>query len=168
MLVLDDLQWADKGSLLLLGHLAATELAPNVLVLGTFRDSELAHADALRATLGVLYRHPGVSRVDLGGLDDAGVVALLEAIAGYALDAATRSTLAHAVYRETDGNPFFVTQVLQHLVENGSLYQDAERTVGDVGVVRPPRPARQRARGDRRSRRAARRRARVGCSRSRR
>ena len=125
VLVLDDLQWADKGSLLLLGHLAATELASNVLVLGTFRDSELTHADALRATLGVLYRHPGVSRVDLGGLDDAGVLALMEAIAGYSLTG-DEIALAHAVHRETDGNPFFVTQVLQHLVETGSLYQDAE------------------------------------------
>src|SRR4029079_12041863 len=57
------------------------------------------------------------------GLDRVGVVALLEATAGYALTA-EEIEIAHAVYRETDGNPFFVTQVLQHLVENGSLYQD--------------------------------------------
>lgn len=125
VVVLDDLQWADKGSLLLLGHLAATELAPNVLVIGTFRDSGLSHADALRAALGVLYRHPGVSRVELDGLDDQGVVALLEAIAGYTLERDDEIALAHAVYRETDGNPFFVSQVVQHLVENGSLQQDA-------------------------------------------
>jgi class 3 adenylate cyclase len=125
VLVLDDLQWADKGSLLLLGHLAATDIAANVLVVGTFRDSELATADALRATLGVLYRHPSVHRIELDGLDDHGVVALLEAIAGYSLEHDDEISLAHAVYRETDGNPFFVSQVLQHLVENGSLLQDA-------------------------------------------
>jgi class 3 adenylate cyclase len=123
VLVLEDLQWADKASLVLLGHLAASELGPNVLVIATFRDSELAHAEALRAALGVLYRHPGVDRVELGGLDDVEVVALLEAIAGYSLTD-DEIDLAHLVYRETDGNPFFVTQVLQHLVENGSLYQD--------------------------------------------
>ena len=124
VLLLDDLQWADKGSLLLLSHLAATELASNVLVIGTYRDSELAHAQALRATLGVLYRHPGVSRVELRGLDDAGVRALMEAIAGYTLSD-EEIDLAHAVYRETDGNPFFVTQMLQHLVESGSIFQDS-------------------------------------------
>jgi class 3 adenylate cyclase/tetratricopeptide (TPR) repeat protein len=124
VLVLDDLQWADKGSLVLLAHLAAGDIASRLLIIATFRDSELAHAEALRVTLGVLYRHPGVSRVDLGGLDDAGVVALMEAIAGYSLRA-DEIDLARAVHRETDGNPFFVTQVLQHLVESGSLYQDS-------------------------------------------
>ena len=124
VLVLDDLQWADRGSLLLLGHLAATELAANVLVVATFRDSELGHAEGLRSTLGALYRHPRVNRVELGGLDEAGVVELLEAIAGYVLTT-EEIDLAHVVYRETDGNPFFVTQVLQHLVESGALYQDA-------------------------------------------
>jgi class 3 adenylate cyclase len=123
VLVLEDLQWADKGSLLLLAHLAATDIGSRVLVVATFRDSELAQADALRTTLGMLRRQDGVDRVELGGLDDAEVVALLEAIAGYSLTP-EEVDLAHLVYRETDGNPFFVTQVLQHLVENGSLYQD--------------------------------------------
>src|SRR4051794_40172743 len=124
VLVLDDLQWADKGSLQLVAHLAAADLAPNILVVGTYRDNELAHADALRAMLGTLYRHPGVSRVELGGLDDTGVVALLEAIAGYTFND-DEIDIARAVYRETDGNPFFVTQLLRHLIESGSLYQDA-------------------------------------------
>ena len=35
-----------------------------------------------------------------------------------------QSTLAHAVYRETDGNPFFVGEVLRHLSETGCIYQD--------------------------------------------
>ena len=51
VLVLDDLQWADKGSLLLLRHLAAADQAMRVLVLGTYRDSELSQAHALRDTL---------------------------------------------------------------------------------------------------------------------
>ena len=42
VLVLDDLQWADKGSLLLLRHLAAAEQAMRLLVIGTYRDSELS------------------------------------------------------------------------------------------------------------------------------
>ena len=41
VLVLEDLQWADKGSLLLLRHLTAAEPSMRVLVLGTYRDSEL-------------------------------------------------------------------------------------------------------------------------------
>jgi predicted ATPase len=53
VIVFEDLQWADHGSLLLLRHLAAAEQSTRVLVLGTFRDSELAHASALRESLGV-------------------------------------------------------------------------------------------------------------------
>ena len=43
--------------------------------------------------------------------------------------------LAHAVYHETDGNPFFVSEVLRHLVETGALYQDLSgRWVSDLSV----------------------------------
>jgi hypothetical protein len=124
VLVLEDLQWADKGSLLLLRHLMAAEHAMRVMILGTYRDSELSQAHALRDTLGVLRRHSGVSRLELSGLDDAGVVTFLEAAAGQTLDAAGVG-LAHAVYRDTDGNPFFVSEVLRHLSETGAIFQDA-------------------------------------------
>ena len=73
VLVLDDLQWADSGSLALLRHLTAAEHVMRVLVLGTFRDSELAQSPELRETLGTLRRHEGVSRIELGGLDISGV-----------------------------------------------------------------------------------------------
>ena len=43
VLVLDDLQWADEGSLLLLRHLASADSAVRVFILGTYRDSELSH-----------------------------------------------------------------------------------------------------------------------------
>jgi class 3 adenylate cyclase len=123
VLVLDDLQWADKGSLLLLRHLAAAEQAPRVLVLGTYRDSELSQTHPLTETLAALHRQRGVSRIELAGLDDSGVVALLEAAAGQGLDDAGVD-LAQAVYRETDGNPFFVSELLRHLSETGAIYQD--------------------------------------------
>ncbi|MGP0029941.1 MAG: ATP-binding protein [Acidimicrobiales bacterium] len=124
VLVLDDLQWADKASLLLLRHLTAADPAMRVLVLGTYRDNELSHADALRDTLGVLRRQSGVTRIELGGLDDTGVMTFLEAAAGHNLDD-DGVDLAHAVYRETDGNPFFVSEVLRHLTDTGAIYQDA-------------------------------------------
>jgi tetratricopeptide (TPR) repeat protein len=60
----------------------------------------------------------------LTGLDDNGVVSFLEAAAGQTLGDAGVG-LAHAVYRETDGNPFFVSEVLRHLSETGAIYLDA-------------------------------------------
>jgi class 3 adenylate cyclase/tetratricopeptide (TPR) repeat protein len=123
VLVLDDLQWADKASLQLLRHVIAAEQAMRVLVLGTYRDSELSRSHPFLETLAALHRQLGVSRVELAGLDDTGVMALMEATAGHSLgDAAVG--LAHALYRETDGNPFFVSEVLIHLAETGAISQD--------------------------------------------
>ena len=124
LLVLDDLQWADKGSLLLLRHIMATDQPMRLLIVGTFRDSELSQTHPLLDTLAALRRQDRVSRIELDGLDDSGVVAFMEAIAGYTLDDAA-ITLAHAVYRDTDGNPFFVSELLRHLSETGFIYQDA-------------------------------------------
>jgi class 3 adenylate cyclase len=123
VLILDDLQWADSGSLALLRHLTAAEHEMHVLVLGTFRDHELPQSPDLRETLGTLWRHKGVSRVRLGGLDEPGVRALLESISGQHLDVFGIG-LAEVVHRETDGNPFFVTEVLRHLHDTGAIQQD--------------------------------------------
>ncbi len=124
VLVLDDLQWADQASLLLLRHLGAAEQAMRVLILGTYRDDELSHAHPLLEAIATLHRQRGISRIELPGLDDTGVVTLMEATAGYTLDDAALS-LAHAVFRETDGNPFFVGELLRHLSETGAIYMDA-------------------------------------------
>ncbi len=124
VLVLDDMQWADEASLSLFRYLAASDPATGVLVLGTYRDDELSPGHALNDALAALHRLNGITRVSLTGLDDAGVVALMEAVAGYTLDE-DGVVLAHAVTRETDGNPFFVTEILRHLAETGAIYQDA-------------------------------------------
>jgi class 3 adenylate cyclase len=136
VLVLDDLQWADQGSLLMLRQVTTAEQAMQVLVLGTYRDTELPQAHDLRETLGALRRSSGVSRMELSGLDDNGVVSFMEAAAGHSLDD-TGLGLALAVHRETDGNPFFVSEVLRHLSETGAIYQDATgRWVADDSLER--------------------------------
>jgi class 3 adenylate cyclase len=124
VVVLDDLQWADAGSLLLLRHLTAANQGMRVIVLGTFRDGELSGPHPLVHALAALHRQSGVSRISLTGLHDTEVLALLEAMAGHVLDD-DGANLAHAVWRETDGNPFFVSEVLRHLSESGAIYQDA-------------------------------------------
>ncbi len=121
VLVLDDLQWADPGSLALLRHLtAADDHCVRLLIAGVFRASEVPGSSSLRATLGMLWRHRGVSRLELGALDGSGVESLLEAVTGGPLDAFGVG-LAEVVHRETAGNPYFVTEMLRHLVDTGAI-----------------------------------------------
>ena len=123
VLVLDDLQWADTASLELLRHLASAERPMAVLVLATYRDTELSKTHPLLDTLAALHRQVNVARIELPGLDDVGVASYMEAAAGQSLDD-DGMALAHAVYRETDGNPLFVGEVLRHLSETGAIYRD--------------------------------------------
>jgi class 3 adenylate cyclase/tetratricopeptide (TPR) repeat protein len=120
VIVLDDLQWADKPSLQLLRHVVATIEPLHALIVVTYRNTDLAQSDSLVDTLAALRREPGVSRIELKGLGDADLVAFLERSKGTELSEADMG-LAHALYRETDGNPFFVTEVLHHLADTGQL-----------------------------------------------
>jgi tetratricopeptide (TPR) repeat protein len=134
VLLLDDIQWADKGSLLLLRHLASVDRPMRLLVLGTYRDNEVTRATPLLDTLAALHRQPGVSRVELEGLDDREVLQYMEAVVGYTLDDVARN-LARNVQSETDGNPFFVSEMLRHLAETGVISQDSEGRWTAAGSV---------------------------------
>ncbi|MGH9276094.1 MAG: ATP-binding protein, partial [Acidimicrobiales bacterium] len=123
VLVLDDLHWADKPSVLLLRHLVSTLDRAEVLIVGTYRDSDLTATHPLTEGLATLRREVGVERLAVGGLDHSGVVALLEGMAGHAMGE-DGIALAHAVRRETDGNPFFTAEVVRHLADIGAIRQD--------------------------------------------
>ena len=122
LLVLDDLQWAARPTLLLLRHIVRSG-GGRLLLLGTYRDTELTHDHPLVELVADLRRQGGVERVSLSGLDDAGVAAMVEQASGRALDEANQA-LARAVYEETEGNPFFVREVLRHLAETGAVERD--------------------------------------------
>jgi class 3 adenylate cyclase/tetratricopeptide (TPR) repeat protein len=145
VLVLDDLQWADKPSLQLLRHVVANTAPLRLLVVGTYRHSELSSTHPLVDALAALRRENRVSRIALSGLDDAGVLAFMEATAGHVLDN-DGVGLAHALNRETDGNPFFVGELLRHLAETGVIYQDDSGQWAanvDLGAMAMPDSVRQ-------------------------
>ena len=132
LLVLEDLHWADKPSLLLLRHVIASTDTRRLLVVGTYRPTDLGAEHPLTDVLAVLHREEPVQRVDLRGLSDKDVVELVEAAAGHALDD-TGVALAHTLYRETDGNPFFTNEILRHLAESGVIYErDDGRWIAQV------------------------------------
>lgn len=132
LLVLEDLHWADKPSLLLLRHVIASTDSHRLLVVGTYRSSDLGAEHPLTDVLAALHRDQHAKRVSLRGLSDADVVALLEAAAGHTLEEAGVA-LAHALHRETDGNPFFTGEILRHLTETGAIsLRDDGRWTADV------------------------------------
>src|SRR5919108_978050 len=106
VVLIDDLHWADAPTLALLKHVVAEAHGARLLVLATYRDSDLARGHELTDVLADLRREEGIERVALKGLDEGAVVALMETVAGHELDA-TGLSLAHEITAETDGNPFF-------------------------------------------------------------
>ena len=125
LLVLDDLHWAAEPTLHMLRHVLQSERNMNLLVIGTYRDTEIDRTHPLGALLAHLRRAEGVDRIALRGLDRDGVVDLVERASGNDLNEQARE-LAVALHDETGGNPFFAIEVLVSLVERGAIYQNAE------------------------------------------
>jgi class 3 adenylate cyclase len=122
VLVLDDLHWADKPSLLLLQFLARELRGGRLMVLGTYRDVELRRQHPLSQTLGELAREGLSQRIVLRGLTKRDVARFLEITSGVK----PPEGLVTAVYQETEGNPFFVNEVVRLLVADGRLERPEE------------------------------------------
>ena len=123
MLVLDDLHWADGPTIALLRHLAGSDAALRLLLVGTFRDADLGASHPLTDALAALHRETGVDRIGLRGLGDIDVLAMLETLAGHEMDESGLA-LRDALLAETDGNPFFTVEILRHLADTGQIYQE--------------------------------------------
>jgi class 3 adenylate cyclase/tetratricopeptide (TPR) repeat protein len=145
LLLLDDLHWADSPTLSLLRHVVTAGPSIPALLVGTYRDSDLAREHSLTALLADLHREQGVERVKLTGLDSGEVLALMEAGAGHELDRDGRA-LAEEITRETAGNPFFAGEVLRHLTESGAIVQEQDgrwRLVGNIAELGLPQSVRE-------------------------
>ena len=121
VLVLEDLHWADRPTLLLLAHLASASDPAALLIAGTYRQTDLGRRHPLAAMLADLRRDRRVERLALGGLDAGAATRLVGSWVG--ADAAP--DLAARVQAETEGNPFFIEEVLRDLVEGGALVRRA-------------------------------------------
>lgn len=117
LIVLDDLHWANRPTLMLLQHVTREISRSRLLVLGTYRDVEVDRAHPLAATLVELNREQLFQRVLLRGLSREEVKSYIQAAAS--VDPARE--LLSAIYTETEGNPFFLTEVVAVLVQEGTL-----------------------------------------------
>ena len=128
LLVLDDMQWATKPTLLLLRHVLRSSEPMRLLVAITYRDTEVGRTHPLGELLADLRRQEGVERIVVSGLEESEVAAFLEQAAGHELGE-EKEELARVIHRETEGNAFFVREVVRHLIETGGLVQRERRWV---------------------------------------
>ena len=123
ILALDDLHWAARPTLQAFLHLARSDRLARVLILATYRDTELDREHPFNVALADLRREEDVERVTVGGLDREGVAAFV---------GAEHAALADQISEQTQGNPFFVSQLLRHLAEAGTLDDTVPDGVRDV------------------------------------
>lgn len=115
VLVLEDLHDADQATLDLFVHLVRNLRDARVLLVGSYRNVQVARTHPLAAVLAELYRSPHLLRIPLRGLPLGEVQQMMEDIA----QCPVPEPFADLVHRQTEGNPLFVREVLRYLVEEG-------------------------------------------------
>ena len=138
LLVLDDLHWAAKPTLLLLRHVLRSSEPLRLLILATYRDTELGRRHPLAELMADFRRQVGVERLSITGLDATAVSRFVEQVAGHPLEGDDED-YARAIYAETEGNPFFIGEVLRHLAETGAVERRqgrwvATRAIEELGI----------------------------------
>ncbi|MGD9704848.1 MAG: AAA family ATPase [Acidimicrobiia bacterium] len=126
VLVLEDLQWATPPTLLLLRHLVQHLDEARLLILGTYRDEEVAANPQLRDLLAEIHATSTASKIELPALNERDVAEMIATLVPSAPDDNV-GTFARRVRDESAGNAFFVCELLDHLATAGQL----ERLVSD-------------------------------------
>ncbi len=108
VLVIEDVQWADRSTRDLVGYLVRALREERALVILTARTEGIRSDPAATAFLSQLERGQGVERIDLGPLGRADVAAQMAALLQQAPDGA----LVDRILERADGNPFFVEELV--------------------------------------------------------
>ena len=135
LMVLEDLHWADESTTQLLESVARRVERAAWLVLGTYRDVDLAPRDPFMRGIEHLSRLAAVSRITLKRLSAGEVGDILRALSGRE----PPEGLVRLVYDETEGVPLFVEEVYRHLAEERRLTDAAgswlpEAEIGEIEV----------------------------------
>ena len=115
LLVLEDLHWADEGTLDVLRLLAHRMQDAALLLVVSHRDDELGPWHPVRVLVGELGATRSITRMQLSPLSPSAVAEMAEPF----------GTEAEALYRRTAGNPFFVTELLTHDIGMPETVADA-------------------------------------------
>ncbi len=125
VLLLEDMHWADGGTLALARSLVRRfhQTSTPVLLILTFREGELTGQKGLNDLLTTLNRDQLASPLKLHRLDRQGTQDMLEALFAEAITA----DFADDMYRETEGNPFFIEELCKALIDSGQVYRENDR-----------------------------------------
>ena len=129
LLLIEDLQWAGPATCLLLRHLATSLTTTPILILGTCREENLQSLDHLSAAVTEFGRLQRYRHMALRGLTAPALKQILAGMGG----GEPPAELVEAIHERTEGNPFFVTELINHLDAEGTLF-------GPDGVWRPAVP----------------------------
>jgi tetratricopeptide (TPR) repeat protein len=140
LLLLEDLHWADESTMLLLQHIVQRLREIPALTVGTYRDTELDVARSLAKALEELLRQRLAHDMVLKPLPEADVAAMLQKRS----EQKPPARLVELIYRETEGNPFFVEEIFKHFAEEGKLFdvKGGWRSDVEIGEAEVPRGVR--------------------------
>jgi predicted ATPase len=108
----------------MLQYVARRIAQSRVLVVGTYRDTDLGRMHPLGRVLAALRKDAPYERLQLRGLSGEDVSALLTAVEAATGSERGRERLAAALYNQSEGNPLFIREILSHLVEEGRVFRD--------------------------------------------
>ncbi len=119
VIILDDLHWADRGTVAMLTHAAHFVPANSILLIGAYRDAEVDRKHPLAAALVAISRMRNFDKLTLSGLEEVDLANLLGMIG----DDDAPDALVKALDGATEGNPLFIRELLLHLVEERKILQ---------------------------------------------
>ena len=123
MLALEDLHWSDFSTLELISAIARRTEPARLLILGTYRPTEmLANDHPLRAMKQELELHRNCEELRLKLLSETDVAAYLARRFADNDTARSLAGVASLIHERTDGNPLFMVNVVDYLLEHGSLF----------------------------------------------
>ncbi|UJF33406.1 ATP-binding protein [Paenibacillus hexagrammi] len=114
VLFLDDLQWADMSSIQILERLAGNAELKRLLVIGSYRDNELANGHPAEPNIEALKQRHNVRYMALPHLRVQDVQDLVQATLASS-EGSVAEELGHMLYVKTTGNPFFINEVMKDL-----------------------------------------------------
>ena len=127
LVVIDDAHWVDAATVGWIRHLVRRAAKLSLVVVVAYREVDLDRRHPLADVLPAWRRDPWVRRIALSGLDTDAVGELLSGLAYQEVPA----EFVAAITAETGGNPFFVREVVLHLVEEGRIRREDGRWVTD-------------------------------------